>query len=51
MGGGGPEGLEHHQRFYKGGSAPAEIFSNLIAIAILANSETLHVAKKDNGHK
>ena len=34
------------QRFYKGGSAPPEIWLNLIAVSILANPETLDVAKK-----
>ena len=34
----------------QGGSAPAEILLNLIAVTILANSETLDVAKKDNTH-
>ena len=36
------------QRFYKGGSAPAEILLNLIAVTILANPETLDVAREDN---
>ena len=34
------------QRFYKGGSGPAEILLNLIAVTILANPKTLDVAKK-----
>ena len=32
----------------QGGSAPAKILLNLIAVTILANPETLDVAKKDN---
>ena len=49
MGGWGAEGLEPPPRdFTKGGSAPAEILLNLIAVTILANPETLDVAKKDN---
>ena len=43
---GGAEGLEPPKRFYKGGSAPAEILLNLIAVTILANPKTLDVAKK-----
>ena len=43
---GGAEGLEPPKRFYKGGSAPAEIFLKLIAVTILANPKTLDVAKK-----
>ena len=43
---GGAEGLEPPKRFYKGGSAPAEILLNLIAVTILANHKTLDVAKK-----
>ena len=31
-----------------GGSAPAEILPNLIAVTKLTNAETLDVAKKDN---
>ena len=42
----GNEGLEPPQRFYKGGSAPAEILPYLIVVTILANPETLDVAKK-----
>ena len=34
------------RRFYKGGSAPAEILLNLIAVTILANPETLGVTEK-----
>ena len=41
-------GARAPQRFYKGGSAPAEILLNLIAVTILANPKTLDVAKKDN---
>ena len=43
-------GARAPQRFYKGGSAPAEILLNLIAVTILANPETLDAAKKDNIH-
>ena len=32
----------------QGGSAPAEMLLNLIAVTILANPETLDAAKKDN---
>ena len=39
-------GLEPPQRFYKGGSVPAEILVNLIAVTILANPETLDVTEK-----
>ena len=44
--GGGAEGLEPPQRCYKGGSAPAKILLNLIAVTILANPETLDVTRK-----
>ena len=45
----GGGGARASQRFYKGGSAPAEILLNLIAVTIrLANPETLDAAKKDN---
>ena len=43
---GGGQGEEPSQIFYKGGSAPAEILLNLIAVTILANPETLDVVKK-----
>ena len=48
---GGAGGLESPpQRFYKGGSASTPLL-NLIAVTILANPETLDVAKKkDNIH-
>ena len=42
----GVERLELPQRFYKGGSALAEILLNLIAVTILANPETLDVTEK-----
>ena len=42
----GVERLELLQRFYKGGSALAEILLNLIAVTILANPETLDVTEK-----
>ena len=48
-GGGEGEELEPPpppQVFYTGGSAPAEILLNLIAVTILANPETLDVVKK-----
>ena len=35
------------QRFYEGSLASAEILLNLIAVTILANPETLDVAKKE----
>ena len=38
------------KRFYKGGSAPAEILLNLIAVTIPANPEALDDAKKIFGH-
>ena len=48
-GGGGLKGLSSPpQRFYKGGSAPAEILLDLIAVSILANPATLDVANKGN---
>ena len=34
------------QRFHKGGSAHAKILLNFMAVTILANPETLDVAKK-----
>ena len=47
MGGGEREDLSPPpQIFYKGGSAPAEILLNLIAVTILANPKTLDVVKK-----
>ena len=44
-GGGGAEGLDLPQRFYKGGSAFAEILLELIALTILANAEPLMLQK------
>ena len=44
--GGGAEGLVPPQRFYKGGSSPAEILLNLIAVTKLASPESLDIAKK-----
>ena len=47
---GGGGGARAPKRFYNGGSAPAEILLNLIAVTILANPETIDAAKKDNIH-
>ena len=46
MGGGEAEGLNPLKRFYKGGSAPAEILLNLIAVTIPANPKALDDAEK-----
>ena len=43
-------GSSSPQGSYKRGSALAEILLNLIAVTILANPETLDVAKKENIH-
>ena len=44
--GGGAEGLEAHPEILQGGSAPAEILLNLIAVTIPANPKAFHDAKK-----
>ena len=42
----GLRGSSPPRDFTRGGSAPAEILLNLIAVTILANPKTLDVAKK-----
>ena len=49
-GGGGLRGSSPTQRFYKGGSAPAEILLNLIAVTILANPKLLMLQKRKHSY-